>query len=144
MINGQTLEQEVNEPKHYRSHESGIEAIEITRWLQFDLGNCWKYCMRYRDKGTPKKDLKKAIWYIKDFHEHYIDYNNDSTFIHRIPEEIVTKMCAVIEAEPSNVIKAMFEQVLGIVTQNGILEPVTYNSAVEELTSYAESLEEKE
>ena len=53
-------------------------------------------------------------------------------------------MCAVIEAEPSNVIKAMFEQVLGIVTQNGILEPATYNSAVEELTSYAESLEEKE
>ena len=35
MINGQTLEQEVNEPKHYRSHESGIEAIEITRWLQY-------------------------------------------------------------------------------------------------------------
>ena len=40
MINGQTLEEEINKPKHYRSHESGIEAIEVTRWLNFDLGNC--------------------------------------------------------------------------------------------------------
>lgn len=141
MINGQTLEQEVNEPKHYRSHESGIEAIEVTRWLQFDLGNCWKYCMRYRDKGTPKKDLKKALWYINDFNEHYIDYNNDSTFIHKIPDDIVTLMCNIIEAEPSPVIKAMFEQLLGISTQNGIMDPAAYKKAVDGLKEYAETLD---
>ena len=67
MINGQTLEQEVNEPKHYRSHESGIEAIEITRWLQFDLGNCWKYCMRYRDKERQRKTLRRQFGISKIF-----------------------------------------------------------------------------
>lgn len=33
----QTLEEEVNVPRHYRTHESGIEAIEITREMNFDL-----------------------------------------------------------------------------------------------------------
>ena len=141
MINGQTLEQEVNEPKHYRSHESGIEAIEVTRWLQFDLGNCWKYCMRYRDKGTPKKDLKKALWYINDFHNYFIDYNNDSTFIHKVPEDVIEKMCKIIEAEPNKVIKQMLDMVLQIVTQNGILKPTDYEFAVHELEQFAETLE---
>lgn len=140
MINGQTLEQEVNEPKHYRSHESGIEAIEITRWLQFDLGNCWKYCMRYRDKGTPKKDIKKAVWYIKDFKKYFIDYNNDSTFIHKIPEEIIDKMINVIECEPRIEMKHMFEQILALSTQNGILDPKTFDTTVYELEQFGETL----
>ena len=54
-----TLEEEVNHPKHYTSHESGIQAIEITRYLIGDLSNAWKYAMRYEDKKTPKKDLQK-------------------------------------------------------------------------------------
>ena len=141
MINGQTLEQEVNEPKHYRSHESGIEAIEGTRWLQFDLGNCWKYCMRYRDKGTPKKDVKKALWYINDFHKYFIDYNNDSTFIHKLPEDVIEKMCKIIEAEPNRIIKQMLDMILQIATQNGILSPKDYEFAVHELTEFAETLE---
>ena len=130
MINGQTLEQEVNEPKHYRSHESNIEAIEITRWLQFDLGNCWKYCMRYRDKGTPKKDLMKALWYIKDFNKYFIDYNNDSTFIHKIPENILDKMFKVIDAEPKMEIKHMFEQILGLTVQKGSIDPKRFDTTM--------------
>ena len=142
MINGQTLEQEVNEPKHYRSHESGIEAIEVTRWLQFDLGNCWKYCMRYRDKGTPKKDLKKALWYINDFHTHFVDYNQDSMFIHKIPQDIVENMCKVVDAEPNEKIKHILNVILQIVTQNGILDIDDYHAAVKDLEIFAETLEE--
>ncbi|QGH80062.1 hypothetical protein SEA_NHAGOS_51 [Gordonia phage NHagos] len=36
----------VNKPAHYRSHASGIEAIEITRHLPFDIGNAVKYVWR--------------------------------------------------------------------------------------------------
>ena len=140
MINGQTLEQEVNTPKHYRSHESGIEAIEITRWLQFDLGNCWKYCMRYRDKGTPKKDLMKAIWYINDFRKFFIDYNNESTFVHRIPEDIIAKMIAVTEAEPREEIKRMFELLTMITTQNCVMEPKLLDMTIYELEQFSNSL----
>lgn len=140
MINSQTLEQEVNMPKHYRSHESGIEAIEITRWLQFDLGNCWKYCMRYRDKGTPKKDLMKAIWYINDFRKFFIDYNNESTFIHRIPEDIISKMIAVTEAEPREEIKRMFELLTMITTQNCIMDSKLFDTTVYELEQFVNNL----
>lgn len=136
----QTLEQEVNEPIHYRSHESGIEAIVITRWLQFDLGNCWKYCMRYRDKGTPKKDLMKASWYIKDFKKYFIDYKNDSTFIHNISEEIVEKMCKVAESEPRAEIKAMFNIMIMIATVNQILDEKAFDNTIYELEKFAETL----
>lgn len=140
MINGQTLEDEINKPKHYRSHESGIEAIEVTRWLNFDLGNCWKYCMRYRDKGTPKKDLGKAVWYLNDFKEHFIDYKNDSIIIHKIPEEIISKMIAISEAEPREEIKRVFELLIMIATQNCVLDPKLYDRTGYELEQFANSL----
>ena len=72
-----TLEEEVNKPSHYRSHESGIEAIEVTRCLIGDLSNAWKYAMRYDCKGTPKKDLMKLCWYLKDWYKHFLDENNN-------------------------------------------------------------------
>ena len=138
MINGQTLEQEVNEPKHYRSHESGIEAIEITRFMQFDLGNCWKYCMRYRDKGTPKKDLKKAIWYIKDFVKYFVNpYDNSCTYIHNVSEDVIEKMCKVIDAETLPAIKTMFEQILMLTTQNLILNKCEFDRTIYELEQFA-------
>ncbi len=59
----------VNHPSHYTSHPSGIEAIEVTRWMNFNLGNAIKYIWRAGLKGDPQKhleDLKKAEFYIKD------------------------------------------------------------------------------
>lgn len=140
MINCQTLEEEINKPKHYRSHESGIEAIEVTRWLNFDLGNCWKYCMRYRDKGTPKKDLGKAVWYLNDYKEHFIDYKNESIIIHKIPEEVITKMIAISDAEPREEIKHVFELLIMITTQNCVLDPKLYDRTGYELEQFVNSL----
>lgn len=140
MINGQTLEEEINKPKHYRSHESGIEAIEVTRWLDFDLGNCWKYCMRYRDKGTPKKDLGKAVWYLNDYKQHFIDYKNESTFIHKIPEEVISKMIAISDAEPREEIKRVFDLLIMLTTQNCIMDPKLYDRTGYELEQFANSL----
>lgn len=55
----------VNHPKHYNVHPSGVEAIEVIRHLPYDLGAAFKYVVRWREKDG-KKDLEKALWYLKD------------------------------------------------------------------------------
>ena len=55
----------VNHPKHYTEHPSGIECIQITRHMNFNLGNAMKYIWR-ADLKNGLEDLKKAIWYIND------------------------------------------------------------------------------
>ena len=56
----------VNAPRHYRSHPSGIECIEVTRRLSFDVGNAVKYVWRRADKGTAVQDVEKALFYLRD------------------------------------------------------------------------------
>lgn len=56
----------VNHPKHYTQHPSGVECIEITRHMSFNLGNALKYIWRCDLKKDTIEDLKKAIWYIQD------------------------------------------------------------------------------
>ncbi len=58
----------VNHPKHYTSHPSGVECIEITRHMGFNLGNVVKYIWRdgLKDCDVPLQDLKKALWYLQD------------------------------------------------------------------------------
>ena len=55
----------VNHPKHYCSHPSGIECIQVTEHMSFLIGNAMKYLWRADEKGAPIEDLKKAIWYIE-------------------------------------------------------------------------------
>lgn len=56
----------VNHPAHYTSHPSGVECIQITRWMNFNLGNVIKYVWRAGNKGNAIEDLKKARWYLDD------------------------------------------------------------------------------
>lgn len=51
-------------PGHYRSHPSGVECIQITEHMNFNLGNATKYIFRREHKGNPIQDLKKAAWYV--------------------------------------------------------------------------------
>jgi hypothetical protein len=55
----------VNHPKHYTSHPSGVECICITEHMSFCIGNAIKYLWRADEKNAPIEDLEKAIWYIK-------------------------------------------------------------------------------
>lgn len=55
----------VNHPKHYTSHKSGVECIDITEHLNFCIGNAMKYLWRVDDKGDPIENLQKAKWYIE-------------------------------------------------------------------------------
>ena len=54
----------VNHPPHYTSHPSGVECIQITEHMGFNLGNALKYIWRADLKGTAVEDLEKAIFYI--------------------------------------------------------------------------------
>ncbi len=54
----------VNHPPHYLKHPSGIECIQITEHMNFNLGNCVKYIWRAGEKGDNLTDLLKAQWYL--------------------------------------------------------------------------------
>jgi len=55
----------VAHPKHYTSHPSGVECIQVTEHMGFNLGNAMKYVWRADLKGKAIEDLKKAAWYIQ-------------------------------------------------------------------------------
>lgn len=56
----------VERPKHYTSHPSGIECIQITEHMGFNLGNAVKYIWRADLKHDDvTEDLRKAKWYIE-------------------------------------------------------------------------------
>jgi len=55
----------VNHPQHYTSHPSGVECIQITEHMGFNLGNAIKYVWRADFKNDAIEDLKKAEFYIR-------------------------------------------------------------------------------
>ena len=76
----------VNHPAHYTWLKDlcGIEVIDITRHMDFCLGNAIKYILRAGHKkdasltDTDKQieDLNKAIWYINDEIKRITEFNN--------------------------------------------------------------------
>ncbi len=63
----------VNHPKHYTSSKAKcsacghpIECIDVTRHMNFDIGNSVKYLWRCDLKKDAIEDLKKTIWYLND------------------------------------------------------------------------------
>lgn len=54
----------VNHPPHYKD-ASGVECIEVTKYMSFLGGNCFKYLYRAGSKGDAIEDLKKAAWYAE-------------------------------------------------------------------------------
>ena len=55
----------VNHPAHYTSHPSGVECIQITEHMGFNLGNALKYIWRADLKNDAVEDMRKAVWYIQ-------------------------------------------------------------------------------
>ena len=54
----------VNHPKHYNSHPSGVECIQIAEHFGYCLGNVIKYIWRAGQKGDALEDLRKARFYL--------------------------------------------------------------------------------
>lgn len=65
MIINTTDNDPVNHPKHYTDHPSGVECIQITEHMGFNLGNALKYIWRCDLKKDAIEDLEKAKWYIE-------------------------------------------------------------------------------
>lgn len=76
-------------------YESGpFECITLAEQFSFNVGNVIKYLWRYKDKGHPKADLEKALWYAKranDRGESFnrirwfeSPYNRDKGFVSRL------------------------------------------------------------
>lgn len=82
----------VNHPSHYTwlKDKCGIEVIDITRHLDFDLGNALKYILRAGHKSEygmssldkTIEDLRKAIFYLEDKVKLLENekYSNDSAY----------------------------------------------------------------
>jgi len=62
----------INHPVHYNSGKAicecgrKIECIDVTRHMDFNLGNSVKYIWRSEYKNGAE-DIKKAIWYLNDY-----------------------------------------------------------------------------
>lgn len=52
-------------PIHYKSHVSGIEAIQITEWMTANVAQAMQYLWRLGLKGqdTVLSDLRKTVWF---------------------------------------------------------------------------------
>ena len=55
----------IHHPAHYCQHPSGVEPIQIARHESFCIGSAMKYLFRYKHKGKPIEDLRKAIKHIE-------------------------------------------------------------------------------
>ena len=55
----------VNHPRHYTSHASGIECVEVAEHCGFSIGNAVKYLWRCDEKNAPIEDVEKAAWYVR-------------------------------------------------------------------------------
>jgi len=58
------MNDEVNHPDHYTTHQSGIECIQVAEHMNFCLGNAIKYIWR-ADLKNGTQDLQKAKWYLE-------------------------------------------------------------------------------
>lgn len=55
----------VDHPMHYTGRNIGYECILLAKYQYFCTGNAIKYLWRYKAKGNPMEDLKKARWYAR-------------------------------------------------------------------------------
>lgn len=66
----------VHHPSHYATQAlpCHIECQDIRRHLPQAVADAFKYVWRSGSKGTPKDaetDIRKAVWYLDDFLEHF-------------------------------------------------------------------------
>lgn len=57
--------EQVEHPRHYNQHPSGVECIEIIEHLPCNLANAMKYIWRagLKQSSDPLRDLRSAQWY---------------------------------------------------------------------------------
>lgn len=90
----------INHPPHYQD-DSGIECIEVTQWMPFCTGNCFKYLYRAGKKGSMFDDLKKAKWYAERANKRQETWSRD------LPSSFVDKIKMIASSRAGNIRYAM-------------------------------------
>lgn len=104
----QKVEDKVNHPSHYTwlKNLCGIEVIDITRHMGFNLGNVVKYVLRaghksekgYSNFDKEIEDLQKAKWYLEDEIKLRSGKDiSDQAQIHALKEEIALNEQTIAE-----------------------------------------------
>jgi hypothetical protein len=59
--------EQVDHPRHYNQHPSGVECIEIIEHMPCNVGNAVKYIWRFglKTSSDPLRDLRSARWYVR-------------------------------------------------------------------------------
>jgi hypothetical protein len=89
----------VNHPKHYNQHPAGIECIDIIRHYTCDIANAIKYLWRAglkpemgkEDAEKEIEDLKKALWYIEDYHSPFFKHGQEAVWERKANYELSFK-----------------------------------------------------
>ena len=57
---------DVQKAKHYNTHPSGVETVDVNEWFSGNVAAAIKYVWRKDQKEpVPLRDLKKAVWYLE-------------------------------------------------------------------------------
>lgn len=138
----------VNHPKHYNQHPAGIECIDIIRHYTCDIANTIKYLWRAGLKVPSKQvqcdeightkigkedaekeieDLKKALWYIEDYHSNFCKHGQAAVCMRKANYELAFKettgytIIDVCGGYPSPVKEAMVNLLyIGLVYNGGV------------------------
>ena len=97
----------VNHPAHYNIDPSGVECIDIVRWMSFNVGSAFKYLFRAGKKSTenPIKDLNKAVWYLKD---ELSMFPGDRLLVRTNRSKFAAEMERVIDSREGDIQQAMY------------------------------------
>jgi hypothetical protein len=59
--------EQVDHPRHYNGHPSGVECITIVEHMTFNVGSAIKYAWRagLKPGADTATDLRKAVWYLQ-------------------------------------------------------------------------------
>ena len=108
----------INHPTHYTGRDIGYECIAITKYQYFCAGNVIKYLWRYKDKGNPPEDLKKARWYTREAvtrHEHTYTTSTSGIILHKLIQSTTglerVAWCGILTSDWHTVIKALDEMI---------------------------------
>jgi hypothetical protein len=87
------MDRDIDKPAHYT--QGSIEVIDFIEDQKFGYcdGNAVKYISRYRHKGTPLQDLKKARWYIQRLIENLEKEAHDKESDNPAPGTIIRYKC---------------------------------------------------
>lgn len=92
----------MNNPSHYAS-ECSLECIDVMETVlgdeglfYFCVGNAFKYLWRYKNKGKPNEDLRKASWYLKKALHLKIDTVEASAILDRLMHLYTKQACTYL------------------------------------------------